>query len=168
MRRYTSKVIAQWLGVTERRIRQLRDEGILTEEQHGLYDLKKSVIMYITYLRKGGKKADLNDERAALAKAKREALEMENQLRRGSMHTTEDIEQGIKTMCLNIRSRFLTLPAKLSVEIAAIEAGSGRQAEIYDKLKGAIDEVLEDLSDYNVTFAVRGGVYEEVQSRGTM
>ena len=28
MRLYTSKVIADWLGLTERRVRQLRDEGL--------------------------------------------------------------------------------------------------------------------------------------------
>ena len=28
---YTSKAVAQWLGLTERRIRQMRDAGILQE-----------------------------------------------------------------------------------------------------------------------------------------
>ena len=38
MRLYTSKVIADWLGLTERRVRQLRDEGIIEEQAPGLYD----------------------------------------------------------------------------------------------------------------------------------
>lgn len=29
MKLYTSKVVAQWLGLTERRVRQLRDEGVI-------------------------------------------------------------------------------------------------------------------------------------------
>ena len=29
---YTSKVVAKWLGLTERRVRQLRDEGIISEK----------------------------------------------------------------------------------------------------------------------------------------
>ena len=40
MRLYTSKVIADWLGLTERRVRQLRDEGIIEEQAPGLYDLR--------------------------------------------------------------------------------------------------------------------------------
>ena len=28
---YTSKVVAQWLCLTERRVRQLRDEGVIVE-----------------------------------------------------------------------------------------------------------------------------------------
>ena len=35
MRLYTSKVIADWLGLTERRVRQLRDEGIIEEQAPG-------------------------------------------------------------------------------------------------------------------------------------
>ena len=37
----------------------------------------------------------------------------------------------------------------------------GDRAGIFDKLKGAIDEALEDLSGYNVALAVKGGADEE-------
>lgn len=148
---YTDKVVADWLGLTPKRVRQLRDEGVIEETKPGLYDMKSSVRKYIAYKTKGGK-TDLNDERAMLTKAKREAAEMENELRRGTLHRTEDIEQGLKTMCLNIRSRFLALPAKLSPTLAAL---GGDQAGIFDEMKKAIDEVLEELSDYRVVFAVQ-------------
>ena len=101
MRLYTSKVIADWLGLTERRVRQLRDEGIIEEQAPGLYDLRATTRRYISYLRSGS----LADERAGLTRAKREAAEMENALRRGELHRTEEIETGIKTMLLNIRGR---------------------------------------------------------------
>lgn len=156
MRLYTSKVVADWLGLTERRIRQLRDEGVIEEQMPGLYDLRATTRRYISYLRGGS----LADERARLTKAKREAAEMENDLRRGTLHKTEDIETGIKTMLLNIRSRFLSLPAKLAPALAAM---GGDQAGIFDELKRAIDETLEELRDFRVTFAVQedGGDEEE-------
>lgn len=75
---------------------------------------------------------------------------MENALRRGELHRTEEIESGIKTMLLNIRGRFLSLPAKLSPALAAM---GGDQASIFDELKHAIDETLEELRDFNVAFA---------------
>lgn len=148
---YTSKVVAVWLGVTERYVRKLRDDGIIIEKQPGLYDLQETITRYCTYARKAHGKTDLNDERAMLTKAKRVAAEMENDLRRGTLHSTEDIEKGLKTMMLNIRSRFLALPAKLSPTLASM---GGNQAGIFDELKAAIDEALEELSDYRVTFAV--------------
>ena len=150
MKLYTSKVVADWLGLTERRVRQLRDEGIIEEHSPGLYDLRATTRRYIAFLRSGS----LADERARLTKAKREAAEMENDLRRGELHRTDEIEAGIKTMLLNIRGRFLSLPAKLSPALATM---GGDQASIFDVLKKAIDEILEELSDYRVAFAVQDG-----------
>ena len=102
MRLYTCEAVADWLALTPRRVRQLRDEGIISERMPGLYEMKATITRYIMYLRKGTGKTDLNDERALLTRAKREAADMENDLRRGTLHSSEEIEKGIKTMCLNI------------------------------------------------------------------
>lgn len=155
---YTSKVVAEWLGLTERRVRQLRDEGVISEKKPGLYDLQSTVAKYINYLRNGSGKINLNDERAGLTKAKREAAEMENRLRMGELHKTEDIETGLKTVFLNIRGRFLALPAKLSPALAGM---GGDQTGIFDVLKNAIDETLEELSDYKTAFESKDGDGDE-------
>lgn len=151
MKLYTEKVIADWLAVTERRVRQLRDEGVIVERKPGLYELKPSVVRYISYLRKGNGNTNLADERALLTRAKREAADMENELRRGNLHSSEDIERGLKTMCLNIRTKFLTLPAKLSPRLSQM---GGDQAGIFDELKQAVDEALDELSDYQTALAL--------------
>ena len=151
MKLYTEKVIADWLAVTERRVRQLRDEGVIVERKPGLYELKSSVVRYISYLRKGNGNTNLTDERALLTRAKREAADMENELRRGTLHSSEDIERGLKTMCLNIRTKFLTLPAKLSPRLSQM---GGDQAGIFDELKQAVDEALDELSDYQTALAL--------------
>ena len=154
MKLHTTNVVADWLALTPRRVRQLRDEGVLIEKAPGLYDLQSSVVRYIAYLRKGS----LNDERAKLTRAKREAADMENDVRRGNLHSTEDIEKGLATMCLNIRGRLSTLPAKLSGELAQM---GGDRAGIFDKMKRAIDEALEELSDYRTLLALAEGDDEE-------
>ena len=158
MKLYTSNVLAEWLAVTPRRIRQLRDEGVLIEKAPGLYELKSSVVRYISYLRKGSGNTNLNDERAMLTRAKREAADMENEERRGNLHSTADIEKGLAAMCLNMRGRFSALPAKLSGELAQM---GGNQAGIFDKLKSAIDETLEEMSSFNVAFAIKSGEDKE-------
>lgn len=150
---YTSKVVAQWLCLTERRVRQLRDEGVIVEARPGLYELQPTVARYITYIGGAGKET-LTNERMKLTRAKREAAELENELRKGEVHRTEDIERGIKSMFLNIRSRFLALPAKLSPTLATM---GGNQTGIFDELKQAIDEIMEEMSDYRVAFAVQDG-----------
>ena len=158
---YTSKVIAQWLCLTERRVRQLRDEGVIVEARPGLYDLQPTVARYIKYLGGAGKES-LNTERMKLIAEKRKAAEMDNDLRRGDLHSTQDIEKGIQTMCLNIRSRFLAMPAKLSPTLATMD---GNQAAIFDEMKKAIDETLEELSDHRVAFAVEDTADERTEEK---
>ena len=151
---YTSKVIAQWLCLTERRVRQLRDEGVIVEARPGLYELQPTVARYIKYLGGAGKES-LNTERMKLTAEKRKAAEMDNDLRRGDLHSTQDIEKGIQTMCLN-------MPAKLSPTLAAMD---GNQAAIFDEMKKAIDETLEELSDYRVAFAVEDAADERTEEK---
>ena len=157
MKLCTDKVVADWLALTPKRVKQLRDEGVLIEKSPGLYDLRASVLRYVNYIRTGNR-ADLNGERALLTKAKREAADMENDVRRGTLHSSEDIEKGIKTMCLNIRSRFLTLPAKLAPKLAEM---NGNQAAIFDELNRAMKEALEGLSNYNIAMAMTDGGNDE-------
>ena len=157
MNLYTSKVVSQWIGVSERRVRQLRDEGIITEARPGLYELQPTVRRYIRFLGGEGKE-NYNAERTKLTAAKRRAAELDNQQREGDLHSTADFERGLKTMILNIRSRFLIIPAKCAPAIAAM---GGDQAGIYDTLKGAIDEALEEMSEYNAAMAMQNDEEKE-------
>lgn len=143
MKLYTDKTIAAWLDLTPRRVRQLRDSGVLPETRAGLWSLQETVVRYVQYLRKGADGANLNEERARLTKAKREAAELENRIRSSDLHTTADIEAGLKTVFLNIRSRFLSLPARLAPEAIAL---GGDQAAVYDLLETAVKETLDALS----------------------
>ena len=100
---HTTKIVAQYLDLSERRVRQLRDEGVLEEKAPGLYDLRSSVRRYINYLRgdEGGK-ADLNEERAKLTKEKRIAAETENKVRNGELYRKSDIMTGMTTIAFEI------------------------------------------------------------------
>lgn len=152
MKLYTSRVVANWLCLTERRVRQLRDEGVIQEARPGLYDLQQTVNKYITYLGGTGKES-LQTERMKLTAEKRKAAEMDNDTRLGNLHRTEDVEKGIKALCLNVRSRMLVIPAKLSPTLAEMPQD---QAAIFDLLKNAINEALEEMSNYNAAMAISG------------
>lgn len=152
MKAYTSKAVAKWLDISERRVRQLRDEKVITEIRPGLYDLKTVNRQYINYLRKNNPESestiDYNAERAKLVRAKREAQELELQLRRNEVHTTEDVEQVMTDTLVRFKTRLMTIPAKLS----PILSKKKDQTEIFKLLKSAIDEVLEELSDFQTVF----------------
>lgn len=154
---YTSKVVAQWIGISEARVRQLRQQGILEEKRPGLYDLQESVLRYLNYLR-GGAGSNLNEERAALTRAKREAAERENKRREGELLEAKDIERALRNMLLNFRSLLLLIPAKLSPTLASM---GGEQGKIYDELRKAIEEALESMSDYKSLLEHSGTENEE-------
>ena len=141
MKLYTAKVVARWLDLSERRVRQLRDEGTIEEKAPGLYDLFQTVQRYIKYLRSG----NLNEERAKLTKEKRIAVETENRIRKGELYRKEDIALGMTTIFMNLRSRTIALANKLAPSIAKL---GGSEEEIMDVHRNAFFELLEEFSDY--------------------
>ena len=65
-------------------------------------------------------------------------------------------------MCLEYPQPVLAMPAKLSFTLAAMD---GNQAAIFDEMKKAIDETLEELSDYRVAFAVEDTADERTEEK---
>ena len=155
MKLYTSKAVAGFLDLTERRVRQLRDEGVIQEKQFGLYDLLDTNKRYINYLRKknpdSGENIDYNTERAKLSRAKRINEEFDLKIKKGQLHASGEIEQIMSDMFINFKARLMSIPAKLS----PILAKKSKQAEIYSILKSNIDEALIELSDYNAAFGIK-------------
>ena len=152
MKMYTAAAVARRLDMTERNVRLLRDKGVLTEYKPGLYDLQTVTVQYINFLRKKNPEAedkvDYNTERAKLVRAKRESEELELQVRKNELHTTEDIEKALTDMLVNFRTKLMAIPAKLS----PIMAKKKDQTEIFKLLKAAIDEALEELADFQKLF----------------
>lgn len=155
---YTAKIIAKYLDLTPRRVNQMKAEGVIQEAASGLFDLQRTVRDYIRYCKGGTGEVNLNEEKAKLTRAKRERAEMENRKQRGELHEAAEIKAAITAEHMNMRTRLLALPAKLSPSLASMQ---GDQAAIFDALKAALDEVLEQLSDYEVLFAVREGEDEK-------
>lgn len=149
MKMYTAAAVARRLDMTERNVRLLRDKGVLTEYKPGLYDLPTVTVQYINFLRQKNPEAedkvDYNTERAKLVRAKRESQELELRVRKNELHTTEDVEKALTDMLVNFRTKLMAIPAKLS----PIMAKKKDQTEIFRLLKAAIDETLEELSDFD-------------------
>lgn len=149
MKMYTAAAVARRLDMTERNVRLLRDKGVLTEYKPGLYDLPTVTVQYINFLRQKNPEAedkvDYNTERAKLVRAKRESEELELQVRKNELHTTEDIEKALTDMLVNFRTKLMAIPAKLS----PIMAKKKDQTEIFKLMKAAIDETLEELADFD-------------------
>lgn len=166
MKLYTVKAVAAWLDLTEARVRQLRKEKIITEYKPGLYDLKTVNHEYINYLRKNNPDSeasiDYNTERAKLVRAKRESQELELRLRREELHEAAEIEQVMTDTLVKFKTKLMAIPAKLS----PILAKKKDQTEIFTTIKKAIDETLEELSDFRGVFGYSEEAGEDEEKDG--
>lgn len=164
MKLYTAAVVAEWLDVSERRVRQLRDQKVLEEAMPKLYNLKDCVHRYIDFLRKGGLPegaVDYNQERAKLVRTKRERQELELQLERRKVLAASEVEEVMTDMLLRFRQRVRAIPVKLAPAIAA----ETDQTEIFMALKQAADEALEELADFDSAFSAVEGERENGETQ---
>lgn len=164
MKLYTAAVVAEWLDISERRVRQLRDQKVLEEARPKLYRLKDCVHRYIDFLRKDGTPegaVDYNQERAKLVRTKRERQELELQLERREALAASEVEEVMTDMLLRFRQRVRAIPVKLA-PVLAMETD---QTEIFMALKQATDEALEELADFDNAFSAveEGGEDGETQ-----
>jgi len=147
------KAVARFLDLSERRVRQLRDMGVIEEYKGraGFYDLAAANRAYINFLRKGSggeEYINYNTERALFMRAKRQDIEFNLGLKEGKLHTSEDVEAVITGMLINFKSRLAAMPAKLA---GTLSKKNGK-AEISRILKEACDEALNELADFDVLF----------------
>lgn len=153
MKLHSVKVVARTLDISERRVRQLRDEGVIKEEMPGLYSLSKTNHDYINFLR-GNTSIDgtlnYNEERAKLVRAKRQNEELDLKLKQSNLHETTEIETVMGDMLTNFKVRLLGIPSKLSPILATKKS----KTEIYNILKDAVEEALEELSDFKTAFNI--------------
>lgn len=164
MKLYDAKAVARFLDVSERRVRQLRDEKVIAEVRPGLYDLTEANHRYINYLRKRNPESeaviDYNTERAKLVRAKRKNEEYELQLKEQRLHAAEDIESVMTDMLVNFKARLMAIPSKL----APVLCKKTDRAEIFRLLKEHIDEALLELSDFKTAFGEK--VIDDEESNG--
>lgn len=158
MKLYNVKAIARFLDISERRVRQLRDEKVIEEYNGspGLYDLIPTTHKYINYLRKSNPESeesiDYNTERAKLVRAKRLNEEFDLKSKEGELHSSADIEAVMTEMLINFKTRLMAIPAKLSPQLSR----KSDKAEIFKMLKDSVDDALTELSDFDKLFAERG------------
>lgn len=149
---YDVKAVARFLDLSERRVRQLRAEGVIAEVRPGLFDLADTNRRYINFLRNrnpdGEARLDYNTERAKLVRAKRKNEEYDLMIKENRLHSSEDVEAVMTAMLINFKSRLSSIPSKL----APLLSRKSDKAEIAGILKSNIDEALQELSDFKNTF----------------
>lgn len=149
----STKVIADIVDLTPRRINQLCEEGILNKVKNGSFQLVPTIRNYIRFLKTKSElesatddiDAEFNKEHTLLEKAKREKAELEVSLMKGTVHASEDVERELIKMLSAFRSRVLAIPSKVAPKASATDDITYIEAMLRDEVYNA----LKELSDYD-------------------
>lgn len=151
----SSSVLAELIGVSDRRIRQLGEESILIRASKGRYKLLDSVKNYILNLKiavdsETNQNIDgelvLEEEKAIHEKVKRHISELKLSLMKGEIHKAEDVEAVMNDMLSSFKTKLLNMPSKLSpMLVSRNDVGL-----IKKMLTKEIIEILNELKNYNI------------------
>jgi phage terminase Nu1 subunit (DNA packaging protein) len=148
----SASVLSEIMGVGDRRIRQLADEGILIRASKGRYNLKESMKNYILTLKcaidDGGnpeEKLTLDEIKAQHETVKMHMSQLRLALMQGEVHKSDDVERVMKDMLSSFRARLLNLPPKVAPMLVMRDNAD----QIRMMITKEVTEALNDLKDYN-------------------
>ena len=125
----TGVQLGKLLGLSERRVRELRDDGVIPDNGAGQYVLGAAVPAYCAHMRPAsGKEAaggsegglTLDAVRVRLITAQADAREMLNAQTRGEAVLSEDLDVVVGAICDAVRQRMLALPSSAASRIAGL------------------------------------------------
>lgn len=145
-------VLADIIGVTDRRVRGLAEEGILVRASKGRYKLKESLVNYILTLKVAREESaslsdglDLDTVKAEHEVVKMHMSELKLHLMEGTMHKSEDVRAVMCDMLVAFRTKLMSHPSKS----APVLANMYDAAQIQTYLEKEMTDILMELRQYN-------------------
>ena len=149
----SAAVLGNIFVVTDRRIRQMAEEGIIVRAAKGRYNLVDSLKNYILSLKlavdsndSDNPDGELNfeEEKALHERVKRHISEMKLQTMKGELHKADDVRHVMTDMLSSFKTRMMNIPAKVAPVLEDRDAGY-----IKERLTSEVTEALNELKDYN-------------------
>ena len=137
--RLRQRELAAIHGIDERTLRRWDDSGH-PRNPDGTYSAPASIEWRIAH--ELGTTRDLDQERARLAAAQADKVEMENAVRRGELIYAQHVRDTWGVIFANIKAGMLALPARVAPLVE--ERVRGRVFELID---ARVRELLEELAD---------------------
>ncbi len=139
------------LGITPAALTGLVKRNLAVRLGHDAYDLVETVGRYVEHLRgtaagRGGEEQvlTLTGERARLARAQADAVELKNATARGELVKAEDVARAWADILRTVRSRVLAVPSRVRQSLV-LDAAT---ADAIDReLRAALTELGEGGAD---------------------
>ena len=149
------KELAAILGITARRIRQLREEyglfehGLAAGEKVKRYRLEKCVPEYINYRLEAevtrGTTVVKEREQAEHEQIKKKISILKLRRLRRELHEAEDVEEFLTDMLVRFRARLLIVPQNIAPAVMGVDDVN----KVIDILEKEMFSALDELSEYD-------------------
>lgn len=149
------KELAAILGITDRRVRQLKNEfglfarGMSEGKKTKNYCLEKCVPEYINYKLEAevqqGTNYNKEREQAEHERIKKKISILKLRKLKRELHEADDVENFLTDMLVNFKNRLLSVPQKVAPLIVSEDDINA----ILDILEKEIFQALEELSEYD-------------------
>ena len=148
---YGTKTIAQMFGISDRRVRQLVEMGVLTQTARGRFELIPTVKAFCDYLRERIDNPGDGDEnhKERLIKARADLAEMEADRVKGETVDVEAVTQAWVDATSRFRAKMLALPHK-AAPLVAVEDDADA---CHHLIEAQVHEALEELAGAEVDVA---------------
>ncbi|MDO5391017.1 MAG: DNA-packaging protein [Eubacteriales bacterium] len=156
------KQLSRILGITDRRVRQLKESGVFENSSEGRgYELEKCVPEYIDYKVKAetgrSTNADIEEARLKHEDVKRKISELKLRRMRRELHEAADVEIFLSQMLSDFRNTLLSIPQRVSLELV----GENDPLEISKVLEREMLLTLDTLSEYDPQRIDEGDVTDD-------
>lgn len=165
----TEVELADMLGVSQRRVRQLAVDGVAVKTRAGRYDLKLSVQNYIRNIKDKDKTANQGIDKIKAAREaeglmtdrlKKKKIELQVRKMENQLHEAEDVKMIWNTMIVAAKSRITSIPTKTAPKLVGLE----NIKEVESILSREVKEALNEIAEYDVNKFVEA---EEMNEYGT-
>jgi phage terminase Nu1 subunit (DNA packaging protein) len=148
-----TSTLAKILDVTDRRVRQLVDEGIINKVKNGSYELIPTLKKYLLYIKtksdnqidNSHSEKDYQIEKTMHERAKRKIAELDLAQMQGKLHDATDIEREMTKMLAAFRAKILSIPSKIAPQLIA----QSEISIIESILETEVYNALSELSEYD-------------------
>jgi phage terminase Nu1 subunit (DNA packaging protein) len=143
--------LGQLLGVSERRVRELRDQGVIPDAAGGRYVLGDAVPAYCAHLRPASGRAaaggsdgapTLDQARIEVLNEQRDKLRLQNAQLRADLVPADEMEAALGQVFDAVRGKVLALPSRA----APLLLGLRTSLDIQDKLTELVHDACGDLA----------------------
>lgn len=148
----TAATLGKVLGLSERRIRELRDATVFQSSADGLYSLAEATRAYCSHMRPASGRGaaggaagaeSLDAARIRLLEEQADAQAMKNAIQRGELIPKQDVVAGMQVAFANARARLLAIPTAA----APLVIGMTSLGAVKDKLTDLVHEACRELAE---------------------